>query len=107
MAKTSVKICSEKCEYFKRFYRPYYGDECLFNNNGYYKETKYGKYCTNFKMRLSEMFKMRSKTEVVSKYIELLKKEGKTLEDLTKIELLEWILKIETNKEGVVKYNAK
>ena len=44
------------------------------------------------------MYVMRSKSEITRKYIDLLKKEGKGLEDYAQIELLEWIFKM--TKEG-------
>lgn len=102
MAKAPVKICSEKCQFFKKYYKPYYGSECLFDNNGYYKQTKYGKYCKNFERRIT-MYVMRSKSEITRKYIDLLKKEGKGLEDYAQIELLEWIFKMTKEGENNVK----
>lgn len=97
MAKTSLKICSPDCEYFKNIRMPYSSSECMFDYNpqGYMKHTKWGKYCKNFKMRLSKMYKMKSKAEIMEKYISLLKIENKTNEQKAQVEILEWVLGIE------------
>lgn len=98
MAKTSIKNCSPDCEFFKLGRVPYSYSECKFNNNGYYKKTKWGKYCKNFKMRFSKMYKMKTKSEIMEKYISLLKIEQKGLEHYAQIELLEWLLGIADKK---------
>lgn len=85
--------CSPDCMFYKKSYRPYFYTEC--NRGKYYKKIKEGKYCKYFKLRESKMFKIKTKAEIVEKYIELLKIENKSEKDLAQIELLDWIF----NKE--------
>lgn len=101
MARTSVKRCSPECIFYKRIWKPFQSSECMRINDGYYHRPKnYLQYCRFFEQRERidrKMFKIRSKGEITNKYIQLLKKENKTEIDYAKIELLEWILKVEEN----------
>lgn len=102
MAKTSVsKICSRECEFFKQIYRPYYSSECKRINDGWYHDTKSGKYCNHFKqrMRFVSMFKVKSKTEIIEMYIKRLQKENKDNRDRVEIALLEEILNVKSKEE--------
>ena len=77
---------------------PYETTECT--RGKYYNKVKDGKQCVHFEKRLSAMFKMQSKKDILKKYIELLKIENKTEKVKSQIELLDWIFKKEVQDEG-------
>lgn len=89
-------VCSKECMHYHNVYRPYRSTSCSRVHN-WHRDTVDGKVCKYFveKGRITGVFKMRSKTEVTKKYIELLKKKDITTEEQAQIEILEWVLKIE------------
>lgn len=90
-AEMSKKVCSKNCQYYKRGYVPWEHTDCLFDRNGYHKDTKDGRYCKNFKERAKQMFRLRKKEEIVDKYFELLRKDEKSEKDKIEINLMDWL----------------